>query len=104
MGAAEGHEVAYEAPAGNLRYVVVGFTPYSASPRWTSGLIDARPRPGTGSPTGPRPARAAEERERRGGHDAALVAWPYRAILAFLIWTRVRPWQLTLLSLAAQRL
>jgi len=25
--------------------------------------------------------------------------WPYRAILAFLLWTRVRPWQLTLLSL-----
>jgi len=27
-------------------------------------------------------------------------AWPYRGILAFLIWTGVRPWQLTLLSLA----
>lgn len=27
-----------------------------------------------------------------------LLAWPYRAILAFLIWTGVRPWQLTLLS------
>jgi CDP-diacylglycerol---glycerol-3-phosphate 3-phosphatidyltransferase len=26
------------------------------------------------------------------------LAWPYRAILAFLIWTGVRPWQLTLLS------
>jgi phosphatidylglycerophosphate synthase len=26
-------------------------------------------------------------------------AWPYRGILAFLIWTGVRPWQLTLLSL-----
>ena len=26
-------------------------------------------------------------------------AWPYRAILAFLIWTGVRPWQLTMLSL-----
>jgi CDP-diacylglycerol--glycerol-3-phosphate 3-phosphatidyltransferase len=25
--------------------------------------------------------------------------WPYRAILAFLLWTRIRPWQLTLLSL-----
>jgi CDP-diacylglycerol--glycerol-3-phosphate 3-phosphatidyltransferase len=29
-----------------------------------------------------------------------LFAWPYRAILAFLVWTGVRPWQLTLLSLA----
>lgn len=28
-----------------------------------------------------------------------IFAWPYRAILAFLIWTRVRPWQLTMLSL-----
>lgn len=27
-----------------------------------------------------------------------LLAWPYRAILAFLLWTGVRPWQLTLLS------
>ncbi len=27
-----------------------------------------------------------------------LLAWPYRAVLAFLIWTGVRPWQLTLLS------
>ncbi len=26
-------------------------------------------------------------------------AWPYRAILAFLIWTGIRPWQLTMLSL-----
>jgi CDP-diacylglycerol--glycerol-3-phosphate 3-phosphatidyltransferase len=26
--------------------------------------------------------------------------WPYRAILAFLIWARVRPWQLTLLAVA----
>jgi phosphatidylglycerophosphate synthase len=25
--------------------------------------------------------------------------WPYRAVLAFLIWARVRPWHLTLLSL-----
>jgi len=28
MGAAEGHEVAYEAPAGNFRYVVVSFAPH----------------------------------------------------------------------------
>jgi CDP-diacylglycerol--glycerol-3-phosphate 3-phosphatidyltransferase len=27
------------------------------------------------------------------------MAWPYRAVLAFLLWTRVRPLQLTLLSL-----
>jgi CDP-diacylglycerol--glycerol-3-phosphate 3-phosphatidyltransferase len=26
-------------------------------------------------------------------------AWPYRGILAFLLWTGIRPWQLTLLSL-----
>ncbi len=26
-------------------------------------------------------------------------AWPYRAFLAFILWTGVRPWQLTLLSL-----
>lgn len=29
-----------------------------------------------------------------------LFSWPYRAILAFLVWTGIRPWQLTLLSLA----
>ncbi len=28
-----------------------------------------------------------------------IFAWPYRGLLAFLIWTGVRPWQLTLLSL-----
>jgi CDP-diacylglycerol--glycerol-3-phosphate 3-phosphatidyltransferase len=28
-----------------------------------------------------------------------LFAWPYRAIFAFLVWTGIRPWQLTLLSL-----
>jgi CDP-diacylglycerol--glycerol-3-phosphate 3-phosphatidyltransferase len=33
-----------------------------------------------------------------GGAVQRLLAWPYRAILAFLIWTGVRPWQLTLLS------
>ena len=35
-----------------------------------------------------------------GGAMQRILAWPYRAILAFLIWTRIRPWQLTLLSLA----
>jgi phosphatidylglycerophosphate synthase len=35
-----------------------------------------------------------------GGAMQRLFAWPYRAILAFLVWTGVRPWQLTLLSLA----
>ena len=35
-----------------------------------------------------------------GGAMQRVFAWPYRAILAFLIWTGVRPWQLTLLSLA----
>jgi CDP-diacylglycerol--glycerol-3-phosphate 3-phosphatidyltransferase len=34
-----------------------------------------------------------------GGAVQRLFAWPYRAILAFLVWTGVRPWQLTLLSL-----
>ena len=33
-----------------------------------------------------------------GGAMQRLLAWPYRAVLAFLIWTGVRPWQLTLLS------
>jgi CDP-diacylglycerol--glycerol-3-phosphate 3-phosphatidyltransferase len=36
-----------------------------------------------------------------GGAVQRLGVWPYRAILAFLVWTGVRPWQLTLLSLAA---
>lgn len=34
-----------------------------------------------------------------GGAIQWISQWPYRAILAFLIWTRIRPWQLTLLSL-----
>jgi CDP-diacylglycerol--glycerol-3-phosphate 3-phosphatidyltransferase len=34
-----------------------------------------------------------------GGAMQRIFAWPYRAILAFLLWTGVRPWQLTLLSL-----
>jgi len=35
-----------------------------------------------------------------GGAMQRMFAWPYRAILAFLLWTGIRPWQLTLLSLA----
>jgi CDP-diacylglycerol--glycerol-3-phosphate 3-phosphatidyltransferase len=35
-----------------------------------------------------------------GGAAQRILAWPYRAILAFLLWTRIRPDQLTLLSLA----
>jgi CDP-diacylglycerol--glycerol-3-phosphate 3-phosphatidyltransferase len=35
-----------------------------------------------------------------GGAVRWVFQWPYRAILAFLIWTRVRPWQLTLLAVA----
>jgi CDP-diacylglycerol--glycerol-3-phosphate 3-phosphatidyltransferase len=35
-----------------------------------------------------------------GGAMQRVFAWPYRGILAFLIWTGIRPWQLTLLSLA----
>jgi len=34
-----------------------------------------------------------------GGAMQRAFAWPYRAILAVLLWTGVRPWQLTLLSL-----
>ena len=39
-------------------------------------------------------------RSAAGGTIQRSMAWPYRAILAFLLWTRIRPWQLTLLSLA----
>jgi CDP-diacylglycerol--glycerol-3-phosphate 3-phosphatidyltransferase len=35
-----------------------------------------------------------------GGAIRWIFQWPYRAILSFLIWTRIRPWQLTVLSLA----
>jgi CDP-diacylglycerol--glycerol-3-phosphate 3-phosphatidyltransferase len=35
-----------------------------------------------------------------GGAMQRIFAWPYRAILAFLLWAGVRPYQLTLLSLA----
>jgi CDP-diacylglycerol---glycerol-3-phosphate 3-phosphatidyltransferase len=34
-----------------------------------------------------------------GGAMQRLFAWPYRAILAFLLWTKIAPYQLTLLSL-----
>ena len=34
-----------------------------------------------------------------GGAAQHIFAWPYRAVLAFLLWTGIRPWQLTLLSL-----
>lgn len=34
-----------------------------------------------------------------GGVIPWIFQWPYRAVLSFLIWTRIRPWQLTLLSL-----
>ena len=34
-----------------------------------------------------------------GGAAQHVLAWPYRAIFAFLLWTRIRPYQLTLLSL-----
>jgi len=40
-----------------------------------------------------------KSRSAAGGTIQRSMAWPYRAILAFLLWTRVRPWQLTLLSL-----
>ncbi len=35
-----------------------------------------------------------------GGAMQRIFAWPYRAALAFLLWAGVRPYQLTLLSLA----
>ena len=35
-----------------------------------------------------------------GGAVQRVFAWPYRAVLAVLLWTGIRPWQLTLLSLA----
>ncbi len=34
-----------------------------------------------------------------GGAMQRIFAWPYRGILAFLIWTGIYPWQLSLLSL-----
>jgi CDP-diacylglycerol--glycerol-3-phosphate 3-phosphatidyltransferase len=40
-----------------------------------------------------------KNRSAAGGALQSALAWPYRAILAFLLWTGVRPWQLTLLSL-----
>jgi CDP-diacylglycerol--glycerol-3-phosphate 3-phosphatidyltransferase len=40
-----------------------------------------------------------KNRSAAGGTLQRALAWPYRAILAFLLWTRIRPWQLTLLSL-----
>lgn len=33
-----------------------------------------------------------------GGAVGWIFQWPYRGILAFLLWTRVRPWQLTIAS------
>jgi CDP-diacylglycerol--glycerol-3-phosphate 3-phosphatidyltransferase len=41
-----------------------------------------------------------KNRSAAGGTIQRSMAWPYRAILAFLLWTGIRPWQLTLLSLA----
>jgi phosphatidylglycerophosphate synthase len=34
-----------------------------------------------------------------GGAVQRIFLWPYRAILAFLLWIRILPWQLSLLSL-----
>jgi CDP-diacylglycerol--glycerol-3-phosphate 3-phosphatidyltransferase len=34
-----------------------------------------------------------------GGAVQRIFAWPYRGILAFLVWTGIYPWQLSLLSL-----
>jgi len=35
-----------------------------------------------------------------GGVAQRVLAWPYRGILAFLLWTGIYPWQLSLISLA----
>jgi len=35
-----------------------------------------------------------------GGAVQRIFAWPYRGILAFLLWTGIYPWQLSLLSLS----
>ena len=43
----------------------------------------------------PKPRR---NRSAAGGAVQWIFQWPYRAILAFLIWTGIRPWQLTLLA------
>jgi CDP-diacylglycerol---glycerol-3-phosphate 3-phosphatidyltransferase len=40
-----------------------------------------------------------KNRSAAGGAIQWLFQWPYRAILAFLIWARVRPWHLTVLAL-----
>ncbi|MEO8476201.1 MAG: CDP-alcohol phosphatidyltransferase family protein [Actinomycetota bacterium] len=42
---------------------------------------------------------APRKNESAAGGAMQIFAWPYRAILAFLIWTGVWPWQLTLGSL-----
>ena len=56
---------------------------------------DAREAPRVRDLPAPRKAEGAA-----GGAAQRIFAWPYRAILAFLLWTGIRPWQLTLLSLA----
>ena len=38
-----------------------------------------------------------------GGLAQRIFAWPYRGLLAFLLWTGVSPWQLTLLVARVQR-
>ena len=43
---------------------------------------------------------APRRNESAAGGAMRMFAWPYRAILALLVWSRVRPWQLTMLSLA----
>jgi CDP-diacylglycerol--glycerol-3-phosphate 3-phosphatidyltransferase len=55
---------------------------------------DAREAPRVRDLPAPRKAEGAA-----GGAAQRIFAWPYRAILAFLLWTGIRPWQLTLLSL-----
>jgi CDP-diacylglycerol---glycerol-3-phosphate 3-phosphatidyltransferase len=40
-----------------------------------------------------------KNRSATGGAIQWMFQWPYRAILAFLIWARVRPWHLTIMAL-----
>ena len=43
---------------------------------------------------------APRRNESAAGAVMRMFAWPYRAILALLVWSRIRAWQLTLLFLA----
>src|SRR6266568_391942 len=63
-------------------------------------LEPSRPRHRSARPSWVQPKATRKNESAAGGAMQRVFAWPYRGILAFLIWTGVRPWQLTLLSLA----